>query len=268
MIRLLLGTTNLGCLYDSDVECYPTSSMYVLTYFNFNDINPHLHLVVSVGRWEGGHWSTAIKMQQSPVADPLNGQAYTPHHWGVHIPQYNTTISIGNLNSIDVWHCPHYKGPHHVRVVVCVCVCLWMCVCVCMEACTCILLQHSKFSSERCVYHCPLVHVCLCGIKFQVLLAMTWSLLLLSWLTLTLRHSNVTSLFPRCKVNNKGQQRWMAGGGGGGDRDGKGGGGDRDGKGGGGDREEKGGDRDGKGGGGDRDGKGGVGIGMGGVGWG
>ena len=48
---------------------------------------------------------------------------------------------------------------------------------------------------------------------------MTGALLLLSYVALMLRHSNVS---PRCRMSNKGRQRWERGAGGGGEGEGRG----------------------------------------------
>ncbi len=47
MARILLQEIELGCQYQSPIECYPSSSAYILTYFDLHTINPYLNLLVS-----------------------------------------------------------------------------------------------------------------------------------------------------------------------------------------------------------------------------
>ena len=101
-------------------------------------------------------------------------------------------------------------------------VCVYMCTCMCTH-----VYMYVYMYVYTCVHVCVHIHVCcistppfsrierghvfidlyMCGLNCQVLLTMTGALLLLSWVALTLRHSNATSLSPRCRMRNKGQQR-------------------------------------------------------------
>jgi hypothetical protein len=44
-VKILLENTKFDCEYDSQLECYPYSGLYVLESFGFNDANPYLSLV-------------------------------------------------------------------------------------------------------------------------------------------------------------------------------------------------------------------------------
>lgn len=47
MVRVLIEDLDLGCAYDSPIECYPSSGAYILTFFDLHAVNPYLHVVVS-----------------------------------------------------------------------------------------------------------------------------------------------------------------------------------------------------------------------------
>ena len=47
MVRVLIEDLDLGCAYDSPIECYPSSGAYILTFFDLHTANPYLHVVVS-----------------------------------------------------------------------------------------------------------------------------------------------------------------------------------------------------------------------------
>lgn len=47
MVRVLIEDLDLGCAYDSPIECYPSSGAYILTFFDLHATNPYLHVVVS-----------------------------------------------------------------------------------------------------------------------------------------------------------------------------------------------------------------------------
>ena len=46
--NILLNNFNTGCV-GSVFECFPSSPQYYLKYFNFDDVNPYLHITVSWG---------------------------------------------------------------------------------------------------------------------------------------------------------------------------------------------------------------------------
>lgn len=48
MARVLLQDIDLGCQYDSPIECFPSSGAYLLTYFDLHRTNPYLNVVVSL----------------------------------------------------------------------------------------------------------------------------------------------------------------------------------------------------------------------------
>ena len=50
MARVLLQDIDLGCQYDSPIECYPSSGAYILTYFDLHRTNPYLNVVVSYSK--------------------------------------------------------------------------------------------------------------------------------------------------------------------------------------------------------------------------
>ena len=45
--RVLLSDTEFSCVYDSELECYPYTGIYILTRFDLNNINPHYNILVS-----------------------------------------------------------------------------------------------------------------------------------------------------------------------------------------------------------------------------
>ena len=45
--RVLLENYEVQCPYESDIECYPSSALYILSYFSLDSINPYLNVVVS-----------------------------------------------------------------------------------------------------------------------------------------------------------------------------------------------------------------------------
>jgi hypothetical protein len=45
--RVLLESYEVHCPYESDIECYPSSALYILSYFSLDTINPYLNVVVS-----------------------------------------------------------------------------------------------------------------------------------------------------------------------------------------------------------------------------
>lgn len=45
--RVLLSDMKLGCVYESELECYPYSGPYILSHFDLDTVNPHYHIVVS-----------------------------------------------------------------------------------------------------------------------------------------------------------------------------------------------------------------------------
>ncbi len=46
MTRILLENIDLGCDYQSPIECFPSSAAYILTYFDLHTVNPYLNLLV------------------------------------------------------------------------------------------------------------------------------------------------------------------------------------------------------------------------------
>ena len=48
--RVLLENYEVQCPYESDIECYPSSSLYIISYFSLDTVNPYLNVVVSYVR--------------------------------------------------------------------------------------------------------------------------------------------------------------------------------------------------------------------------
>ena len=48
MARILLNDLKFECAYDSELECYPFSSDYIMEYFGLNTVQPFVHVMVSV----------------------------------------------------------------------------------------------------------------------------------------------------------------------------------------------------------------------------
>lgn len=46
--RVLLEDYRVSCPYESTIECYPSSALYILSYFSLDTINPYLNTVVSL----------------------------------------------------------------------------------------------------------------------------------------------------------------------------------------------------------------------------